>query len=205
MSTNNTPSQIFIIRHGEKVGDPKKDDDGGRHLSIRGSARAAALPALFAPALPQPSCKLRHQHHQPEDEFVGLYRQIPLKGTAPRFSTPDFIFATQLSKHSNRPIETVTPLAAALNHHIDDDFSNDDKEIAKLVNGILTGQAFTGKVVLICWHHGTIPDIAKGLGVAKPPKWDAKVFDRIWQITFPKGKATLTDSPQMLLYGDSAK
>jgi phosphohistidine phosphatase SixA len=41
MSTNNAPGQVFIIRHGEKLGDPKKDDDGGRHLSIKGSARAA--------------------------------------------------------------------------------------------------------------------------------------------------------------------
>jgi hypothetical protein len=43
------------------------------------------------------------------------------------------------------------------------------------------------------------------LGIAKPPKWDGKVFDRVWQITFPKGKATLADLPQMLLYGDAAK
>jgi hypothetical protein len=43
------------------------------------------------------------------------------------------------------------------------------------------------------------------LGIAKLPKWDGKVFDRVWQITFPKGKATLADSPQMLLYDDGAK
>ena len=205
MSTINRPSQIFIIRHGEKIGDPKKDNDGGRHLSIRGSARAAGLPSLFAPALPQLSCKLRHHHYEGEEEFIGVYRQIPLKGTAPRFTAPDFIFATQMSKHSNRPIETVTPLAAALDQHIDDDYADDDKDIKKMVSAILNEQAFVGKVVLVCWHHGTIPDIAKGLGIAKPPKWDGKVFDRIWQITFPKGKATLTDSAQMLLYGDSAK
>ena len=27
MSTNIGPSQVLIIRHGEKVGDPKKDDN----------------------------------------------------------------------------------------------------------------------------------------------------------------------------------
>lgn len=48
MSANTGPKQ----RHGEKVGDPKKDDDGGRHLSVQGSARAADLPSLFVPALP---------------------------------------------------------------------------------------------------------------------------------------------------------
>jgi hypothetical protein len=195
------PSQIFIIRHGEKLGDPKKDDDGGRHLSIQGSARAAAVPALFALGLPQPSCKLYIQ----SEEFVGLYRQIPLKGKAARFATPNFIFATQDSKHSRRPVETVTPLAIALNLPLNDGFADTDAEIAEMANAILNEFAFAGKIVLICWHHGNIPAVAKALGIAKPPKWDGKVFDRLWQITFPKGKASLQDLPQMLLYGDSAK
>jgi hypothetical protein len=201
VSSNNRPAQVLIIRHGEKVGNPKKDNDGGRHLSILGSARAGGLPSLFVPALPQSSCKLIHQG----EEFIGAYRQIPIKGNAPQFATPGFIFATQTSKNSNRPIETVTPLATALGIHIDDDYADDDKDIKTMSNAILTESAFAGKTVLVCWHHGNIPEIAKVLGISKPPKWDGKVFDRVWQITFPKGKATLQDSPQMLLYGDSAK
>lgn len=199
MSTNTGPNQVLLIRHGEKVGDPKKDDDGGRHLSIQGSARAAALPSLFAPALPQLSCKLRPT----AGEFVGLYRQIPVKGKAAQFAPPNFIFATQRSKNSNRPIETVTPLATALQLHIDDGHEDNDEEIKEMTNAILKDTAFAGKIVLICWHHGKIPDIAKALGIAKPPKWDGKVFDRVWQITYLKGKASLKDLPQMLLYDDS--
>jgi hypothetical protein len=199
MSTNTRPSQVLIIRHGEKVGDPKKDDDGGRHLSVRGSARAAALPSLFSPAMPQLSCKF-HAH---AEGLVGEYRQIPLKGTAPRLPTPNYIFATEPSKHSKRPLETVLPLAIALNLPVNDSVKDDDPGIKKMVNAVLS--EFPGQIVLICWHHGKIPEIAKGLGIAKPPKWDGKVFDRVWQITFPKGKATLTDLPQELLYGDSAK
>ena len=197
MSTNTRPSQILIIRHGEKVGDPKKDDDGGRNLSIRGSARAVALPSLFSPAMPQLSCKF-HAH---EEGFVGEYRQIPLKGAAQRFSTPNHIFATAPSKNSKRPLETVLPLATALNLPVYDSIKDDDPGIKKLVNAVLN--EFPGQVVLICWHHGKIPEIAKTLGIAKPPKWDGKVFDRVWEITFPKGKAALNDQPQMLLYGDS--
>ncbi len=201
MSTNLGPSQVLIIRHGEKVGDPKKDDDGGRHLSIQGSARAVDLPSLFAPAQPQLSCKLDHQ----PGEFIGTYRQIPLQGKASRFAAPNFIFATQNSKHSKRPIETVTPLAIALNLPINDGFADTDAEITEMANAILNDFAFAGKIVLICWHHGNIPAVARALRVAKPPKWDGKVFDRVWQITFPKGKASMQDLPQMLLYGDSAK
>jgi broad specificity phosphatase PhoE len=201
MSTNTGPNQVLIIRHGEKVGDPKKDDDGGRHLSIQGSARAAALPTLFVSAQPQLSCGLRHKLA----EFHGHYHEIPTRGKAPRFPTPNFIFATERTKHSKRPIETATPLATALNLPINDGYGESPAEIKKMTNAILKELAFAGKIVLICWHHGTIPDVAKALGVLKPPKWDGKVFDRVWQITFPQGKAVLKDLPQMLLYGDSAK
>ena len=199
MSVNTRPSQILIIRHGEKVGDPKKDDDGGRNLSVRGSARAVALPSLFSPAMPQLSCKF-HAH---AEGFVGEYRQIPLKGTAPRFQSPNHIFATAPSKNSKRPLETVLPLATALNLPVYDTLKDDDAGIKKMVSAVLN--EFPGQVVLICWHHGKIPEIAKALGIAKPPKWDGKVFDRVWEITFPKGKAALKDLSQMLLYGDSAK
>jgi hypothetical protein len=199
MSTNPGPARVLIIRHGEKIGDPKSDDDGGRHLSVRGSARAAALPTLFAPTQPQLTCAM----HARTNEFHGGYRQNPLKGKAPRFATPDFVFATERSKHSKRPIETVTPLSVALNLPIEDGFADKDPDITKMCNAILNEFTFAGKTVLICWHHGKIPEIARALGIAKPPKWKGTVFDRVWQVTYKKGKASLEDSPQQLLYGDS--
>lgn len=199
MSISTQPNQVLIIRHGEKVGDPKKDDDGGRHLSVRGSARAAALPSLFIPALPQLGGKL-YQH---ASGFAGEYQEVPVKGSAPRFRAPNHIFATQASKQSKRPQETVTPLSTALKVPLNDGFTDNEASIQKMTNSILND--YPGEIVLVCWHHGMIPEIAKALGVARPPKWDGKVFDRVWQITFPKNKATLTDAPQMLLYGDSAK
>src|ERR1700694_1116308 len=116
MSSNPGPGQVLIIRHGEKLGDPKKDDDGGRHLSIQGSARAAALPELFVPAQPQLSCALHHK----AEESHGRYPPIPIKGNAPRFLAPNYIFATQRSNNSNRPVETVTPLGTALNLPLND-------------------------------------------------------------------------------------
>src|SRR5687768_11876740 len=197
------PKQVLIIRHGEKLGDPKKDDDGGNNLSIRGSARAAALPSLFAPGQSQLACDLVLDLDPLM--FTGKYETIPLKGTRPRFPTPETILATAPSKHSQRPTETVTPLAIALKLHVNDRFADKDADIAKMTKAILNDHSFAGEVVLVCWHHGKIPDIAKALGVAKPPKWDGKVFDRVWQITFEKGKAKLEDLPQMLLYGDPKK
>jgi hypothetical protein len=199
MSSSKGPSEVLIIRHGEKVGDPKKDDDGGNDLSIRGSARATALPSLFVPAQSQLACEFDFV----PPSFAGSYEDIPLKGIRPRFATPQSILATQRSKHSKRPIETVTPLAIALKLHINDRFTDKDADIEQMTKAILNDTSFAGEIVLICWHHGKIREIARALGVKKPPKWDGKVFDRVWQITYPKGKVKLDDSPQMLLYGDS--
>lgn len=41
-----------------------------------------------------------------------------------RFPTPDFLFATEQSENSNRPVETITPLAQALNLKINHDFKD---------------------------------------------------------------------------------
>jgi hypothetical protein len=193
------PSLVMIIRHGEKLGDSSSDKDGGPNLSIRGSARAAALPQLFAPATTPYGCALSPEKQQ---SFTGAYEPVQIAGTGPRFSTPAFIFATKASGGSNRPVETITPLSAALSLTYDDKHSNSD--FAKVASDILTHSQYEGQVVLVCWHHGNIPALATALGVSNPPKWPGSVFDRVWSITFSNGTASLADDPQMLLYGDSS-
>jgi hypothetical protein len=189
----------MIVRHGEKLGDSTNDKKGGPDLSMRGSARAAALPQLFAPATPPYGCALTVGKSQ---DFSGQYTKVDIAGAAPRFATPDFLFATKASKQSNRPVETITPLSAALNLTYDD--KHDDADYAKVASDVLTNSKYAGKVVLICWHHGEIPDLAKALGIATPPPWTSTTFDRVWVITYANGAATLSDQPQMLLYGDSS-
>jgi hypothetical protein len=61
-----------------------------------------------------------------------------------------------------------------------------------------------GKLVIICWHHGNIPDLAEALGAAKTAQnWKGVVFDRVWQINYEGGMATLKNLPQWLLPMDS--
>jgi hypothetical protein len=202
MSSNSStsgPSQVMIVRHGEKLGDSSDDKEGGPNLSMRGSARAAALPQLFAPAQPPNSCALSIGNGQ---GFTGEYVAEQIQGSAPRFATPGFLFATQASTNSNRPVETVTPLSAALNLSCDDKHA--DKDYDKVASDILTNSKYAGQVVLVCWHHGNIPNLAAALGVANPPKWPGTVFDRVWVISFSNGAATLADDAQMLLFGDSS-
>ena len=152
----------------------EKLTDGEPDLSQAGFARAKALPELFGGAGGGPP------HNLPR---------------------PDVLFATQQSAHSNRPVETITPLSAALGLPISHEV--DEKDFATLAKELLSGK-YAGKVVLACWHHGSIPALARALG-AMPPydPWPETQFDRVWRIDYIGGKAVLKDLPQELMPGDS--
>jgi hypothetical protein len=118
------------------------------------------------------------------------------------FDTPEFLFAAKASRHSNRPIQTITPLAHALHLPIDARFG--DEEFAPLAKELLSNSRYSGMTVLVCWHHARIPAMAAKLGVARPPShWPDARFDRIWKIQYTEGGVTLSDLPQHLLDGDS--
>jgi hypothetical protein len=168
----------------------KPDDDTDIHLTSRGAARAAALPSLFVipPAFPT--------------------KPAP-------FAAPELIFAARQSKLSNRSVETVTPRAKAAGD-MPIQHQHADKNFPNLVAEIFSQDKYVDKTVLICWHHGNIPDLAMAI-VAKaknaskvkgrvPDRWGGAVFDRVWVITFDDaGDATFDDRPQRLLFGDSKK
>jgi hypothetical protein len=125
-----------------------------------------------------------------------------------QFGPPDFLFATRESENSNRPVETITPLSKAIGVPIDD--KHVDEDYGKVASDILGNAKYAGKLVLICWHHGKIPDLTRALHAVPPvPKWPGTVFDRVWQIDYPTdGSAAnnlpVQNLPQMLLYGDES-
>ena len=81
-----------------------------------------------------------------------------------------------------------------------------DDEFNQAAHEVLTNPKYVGKTVLIAWHHGKIPELAKALGAKDvPDKWDPNVFDRVWEITYDAGVATWKDLPQNALPGDSQK
>lgn len=142
------PKLVMIIRHGEKPGDPENDKDGGPHLSIMGSARAAALPSLFTPSPDGSTVKGVHQLaadlsiSKKNLHLTGTYSSTDARAGPSRFPTPDFLFATKLSSSSNRPVETITPLMQALKCFnnpkltINSEYPNSDDGIAGLKRGI---------------------------------------------------------------------
>ena len=117
-----------------------------------------------------------------------------------RLPKPDVIVATRATKGSNRPVETVEPLAKALNLPIDNRFRDDD--FRALAESLLSDERYDGKVVLVCWHHGKIPKLAKALGVKDPPPWPDAQFDHVWVIEPKKRSARFEDVHQTLLDGD---
>ncbi len=124
------------------------------------------------------------------------------------FGKLDALFAAQASKHSNRPVETITPLSTALGLAIDSSIA--DGDYATLATKILSDARYGGKVLLVCWHHGNIPALAQSLG-GQPPQtpWPGDVFDRVWQIDYPPGASSPSGLPvkniaQQLLFGDQS-
>ena len=160
-------------------------------------------------AQPQQVLLIRHAEKSGDIDDIHINAQGQKRAEAlPKlfeksFAKPDFIFAAKQSKHSNRCVETVTPLAKHLNLKIHDKF--EDNEFGELANELLTNPKYANKVVLVCWHHGNLPDLATKLKATDVPhEWKDAVFDRVWLITYgDSGKVKFTKRHQMLLLGDA--
>jgi hypothetical protein len=169
-------------------------------------AAAAAIPAVASrqrgvtttPAGPNQILIIRHGE-EPKDgphlsdegrarakALVGLFKDP--------FGVPTSLFAAQSSKHSERSVETLEPLAKALGLTIDSRFN--DGEFKQLATTVLHGSRHAGGNVIICWHRETIQDLAAALGVTSPPEWPSEQYDHIWRIRFSKDrKVIFTDEP----------
>ena len=199
------PAAVYIIRHGEKPADlppagPGQpapaptapfgvDYQGNQNehsLLPRGWQRSGALAALFDPALGVPQ--------------AGLL--VPTALLSPPYVDKNGNDTTT----EHRTCQTIQGLADRLNVQIAHDFKeSDERTLAGSVVSTYSG------VVLICWEHGHIPDIANNLptipGTIIPQKWDGTRFDVIWTFTLVPGSApaqyTFGQVPQQLLSGDT--
>ncbi|MDH6247646.1 hypothetical protein [Mycobacterium sp. OTB74] len=191
------PSQIYIIRHGEKPADPPTptatpappfgvDIDGNQSIHSllpRGWQRSGALAVLFAPATGPLQAGLR---------------------TPTTLLAPDYGKSVKTQEH--RTYETIQGLSARLGLSIDSPFAEGDE--AALASAVVVD--YSG-VVLICWEHRHIPDIATALptvsGTQIPAAWAGDRFDVIWSFTLQPGAASaeyaFSQIPQQLLAGDT--
>jgi hypothetical protein len=179
-----------------------------RRRFLAASLSVLAAAELRAAAKPRQILLIRHAEKNgdkidPHLNPRGYERAVALPRLFPaRFDRPDFIFATGPSPHSNRPVETVTPLARSLHLKIDARFLNEDYQ--PLAKELLSKPLYSNKTVLVCWHHGNLPSLATALGVNHPPApWPDAQFDRVWKIVYTAHAPTFADLPQQLLTGDS--
>ncbi len=118
---------------------------------------------------------------------AGLARADRLARYVPdTFGRPDVIMATARSRHSDRPFQTVEPLAKALGLTVDQSWA--DQDYGALAKALLSEPRFTGKHVAVCWHHGNIPNLMHALGAADgayPDPWARDVFDLVLVLGYP--------------------
>lgn len=128
----------------------------------------------------------------PDLSPAGLQRATRLASYIPQaFGKPSFLFASEISKHSRRPYETIEPLSKSCGLPIDTSFA--DQDYAALAQE-LTRPRYDGKLVLVCWHHGNIPSLAHALGAkrsAYPDPWDPAVFNLVLKFDFTPGRPDL--------------
>lgn len=98
---------------------------------------------------------------------------------------PEILLATKPSAEhpSLRPIETLQPLADRLKLKIETPFLSDAH--ASLAATIRTNARFTGRSVVICWVHQSLPELARELGATNAPAtWHGEDYGSVWRLTY---------------------
>ena len=194
MSGSPPPSKIMIIRHAEKPPNPPNKTgpwdvqlDGksgdGKSLIVQGWQRAGALSSFFAP-----------------------YKSKPVN---PEIVMPHHIYAANPTGETQRPWETVTPLAAWLKYKQGSSQFNVDYSVGDekhLVKSVLEH----GSPVLISWEHLHImPDMIGHIQSSCPianysamPKQFPDVFYLVWVLDLKGSEYTWCSVNQNLIAGD---
>lgn len=177
-------SKVMVIRHAEKptasppfYGVTAAGEKDPESLIVRGWQRAGALACLLAPS------------------------RGPLQ--SPELAQPQLLYASDKQSGSQRPLETITPLATKLRIKVDTSFKKGQEK--DLVKKVLARPG----IVLICWQHEAIPEIANrilGDQTTAPQEWPGSRFDLVWVFDRDPDSGTyyFSQVPQLLLAGDSA-
>jgi hypothetical protein len=101
------------------------------------------------------------------------------------FGRPDFLIAAKSSDRSRRPVETIEPLAAAVDLEIKSKF--DDDEVDALVAALGKKQDYRSKFGVISWRHSDIPRLVATLGAPAhtvPSKWSETDYTTLVDISY---------------------
>lgn len=170
--------KIILIRHAEKPDDSQSGvslsgKENAKDLSVRGWQRAGALVCYLAPP-------------------AGRFQHTALE-------TPRFLFASHSS--SNRPYQTLAPIADKLGIKINVEYGKGDE-----ANLAAAAKACAG-VALICWQHEYMSSVANailGNNRTAPQDWPSTRFDVTWifDLDPSTGSYRFEQLPQRILAGD---
>lgn len=191
------PTKIMLIRHAEKPPDPpnksgpwdiKEDGTSGKghSLIVAGWERAGALIGFFAP-----------------------YKTVPAKS---KIATPDYIYASNPKGETERPCETVTPLARWLKYTPGSPRFNLSYDIDKDENKLADDVLQHSGSVLICWEHNNIIKIVGKINEKYPISnyeelkkhpWP-DIFNLVWVLDYDhkQNQYTWTHTHQHLMPDD---
>ncbi len=149
--------------------------DVGSELSPQGWLRAKALPNMFE-----------------RSEFLKFGLPVAFYAMSP-----------QKKQGSVRAIQTLSFAAEKLKLPINKRFTRD--EVSGLVRDIQENPQYNGKMVVICWEHKVLIDIAHTFGVKKYLDWPSEQYDRVWSLTYGSDQKTIQfeDLPEKVLPTDS--
>lgn len=126
--------------------------------------------------------------------YANYFKRFSINGQPHQ---PDRLFAAKDSSVSDRSCLTLEPTAKALGLTIDSRFNdNQFLELARQLQG-----SSQGTNILICWHHGNIPNLLQALG-ADPGKllpkarWPDAVFNWVIQLRYDEN-GQLLDSTRI--------
>lgn len=186
--------KIMLIRHAEKptadasspLGITAAGQPDSKSLTVRGWQRAGALAQLFS----QPSL-LADAHYSALAQPARLFASAVGQGST-----------------SQRPAETLTPLADRLGLSVEQPYLKTQTDLLGQMLGAAARQGGKQEVVLVAWEHGLIPDLARAITGQPdliPAIWPAERFDLIWVLEWQAGSQqfSLTPVNQRLLSGDT--
>lgn len=126
--------------------------------------------------------------------YVNYFKDYHVEGQPLKI---DYLFATKDSGSSHRPRLTLEPLAKALGLKIDSRFNdNQFLQLAREIQNHLPGTN-----ILICWHHGQIPQLLRALGTNPKQllpngKWPEEEFGWLIQLRYD-GNGHLVESKRI--------
>jgi hypothetical protein len=134
--------------------------------------------------------------------YVGFFKSLTVNSHPVKL---DHLFAAQESKNSDRCHETLIPLSNAITLKVHTSFDlSESQQLADKVR-----RSYSGETVLICWHHGAIPDLLKAFGVNPKGllpggKWPEEVFGWLVVLRYDQnGKVTTSVSNEGIAPDDA--